>query len=205
MKKILFPIAIALLLAACGGDGGNGDDQGSSETDDSLQSVQGTVSQAPDPEELEATIGDGSTMHNIEIVTDQMDTLYVEIEQGLVAGGLRAGQRIDILYRESEDGTLIASVAVNISALQHLWTRPRSQGGTQSLELNAGGYATTYDMEPLSYDHWALHGGRLLLTCSKVPGVESSGYTDTFDIMMLTMDTLVISDENGQQVYWREN
>ena len=202
MKKILLPIAVALLLAACEGGGSS---QESSKTEDSLQSVQGVISQAPNPEELEATIGDGSTMHNIEIVTDQMDTLYVEIEQGLVAGGLRAGQRIDILYRKEEDGTLVASVAVNISALQHLWTRSRSQGGTQSIELDAGGYATTYDMDPLNYDRWALHGGRLLLICSRVPGVESSGYTDTFDIMMLTMDTLVISDENGQQVYWREN
>ena len=200
-KKALLPLA-ALLLAACGGNGSS-----SVETPaegDSIGTVQGTVSRVSEPEEIEGTIGDGTTMHSVEIVTDGMDTLYVEIEQGLVAGGLRAGQRIDILYRRTESG-LVANAAVNISALEHLWTRPRSQGGTQSLELDHGGHATTYDMEPLTYDRWSLHGGRLLLTCSKVPGVESSGFTDTFDIMMLTMDTLVISDENGLQVYWREN
>lgn len=200
MRRLPLAIALAALLAACAG--GNTNDDASAV--DTTLSVVGTVSRVEAPRELEATIGDGTTMHTVEVVTDEMDTLYVEIENGSVAGGLRAGHRIDILYRRGEDA-LVALVAVNVSALQHLWTQERTPEGTQSLELNAGGRAATHDMEPVSYDHWSLHGGRLLLTCAPTPGAEQSGYTDTFDIMLLTADTLVLSNEHGQQVFWREN
>lgn len=202
MKRPPLIIACAALLTACAGGGGTSAEDPT--TADSTLSVVGTVSRVEPPKELEATIGDGTTMHNVELITDQMDTLYVEIENGSVAGGLAAGERIDLLYRRSEDA-LIAIVAVNISALQHLWTQTRSTGGTQSIELNAAGHAITHNMQPADYQHWALQGGQLLLTCPPTPGVEQSGYTDTFDIMLLTTDTLVISNNHGQQIFWREN
>lgn len=199
MKHLPILIAIAALLTACVGS-----TTGGASENDSTLSVQGTVNRIEDAKEIEATIGDGTTMHTVEVVTDQMDTLYVEIENGSVCGGLRAGQRIDLLYRRTDDA-FVAITAVNISALLHLWTRERSPQGTQSIELNAGGRAATYDMDPAVYHSWALHGGQLLLTCNPIPGVEQSGYTDTFDIMLLTADTLVISNQHGQQVYWCEN
>ncbi|MBO7660953.1 MAG: hypothetical protein J6S65_05410, partial [Bacteroidaceae bacterium] len=81
----------------------------------------------------------------------------------------------------------------------------RSSQGTQSIEISPNGVAATYNMPNIEYDHWSILNGRLLLHSPQKAGVESSGYTDTFDILMLTANTLVLGTENHQSKFWKEN
>jgi hypothetical protein len=108
-----------------------------------------------------------------------------------------------VIYTK-EYGSLTSSIAINVTALQHLWTQ-RSSQGTQSIEISPKGVAATYNMPNIEYDHWSILNGRLLLHSPQKAGVESSGYTDTFDILMLTADTLVLGTENHQSKFWKEN
>ncbi len=154
--------------------------------------------------EVRGTVGDGSSMNMLELVTADYDTLDIEIANSLVAGSIAAGNDIDVIYSNVE-GTLVSSIAINLTALQHLWTQRNAQGNLQSLEINAEGQAATYNMAGLDYDHWTLKDGQLLLHAPQKAGVESSGYTDTFDILMLTADTLVLGASDSQTIFWREN
>lgn len=197
MKKILFFILPLLLFTACEwGTTENGGDGDSLQTDSTVDSVQVI--------ETRGTVTDGSSMNVLELVTDKMDTLDIEIPITMVMGGVQEGDEVDVIYTKTEDG-LMASIAINTTALQHLWTQPRSTGGTQSLEISPGGHATTYDMSGVDYDSWSISDGRLLLHSPRKAAVESSGYTDTFDILMLTPDTLVLGNNDTHSVFWCEN
>lgn len=190
------------LLAAC--TGGNGTASDASRDSDSVAAA---PQQTPTPprrdREAVGTVGDGTSMHVLELVTDSLDTLYLETSSIVVSGGLVCGNRVNVIYHRDAEG-LTATAATNTTALEHLWTRRAANGHTQSLEIDAGGRAATYDM-PTAYSTWRLHGGQLLLSTPRQAGVEQSGYTDTFDIMLLNADSLVIAGAHGLQHYWREN
>lgn len=198
---LLAPLTFLLILSACTGGAGT---QNSAENDsDSIADTlvpQITLSQE---REINGTVGDGTSMNVLELVTDSLDTLYIETTDIVVSGGLLCGQRVNVVYHKDEEG-LKASSATNTTVLEHLWTRNTETGQSQSLEINANGRAATYDM-PAAYTAWRLHGGRLLLSAHKRIGTEQAGYTDTFDIMLLNADSLVLAGNHGIQHYWREN
>ena len=197
MKKILYFILPLFLLSSCEwGTTTTGGENDSLLTDSIVDSVLVV--------EVRGTAGDGSSMNVLELVTDQMDTLSIEIPNSLIAGGVQAGDEVDVLYTK-QGGILTSTIAINTTALQHLWTQPCSTGGTQSLEISPEGHAATYDMPGVDYDSWSIHDGRLLLHSPRKAAVESSGYTDTFDILLLTSDTLVLGNEQTHSVFWREN
>ncbi|MBR3442677.1 MAG: hypothetical protein IKG96_03360 [Bacteroidaceae bacterium] len=197
MKKILFLALPLLLCMSCEwGTTTNGGDT------DSLDTV--TVIDSTMVYEVRGIAGDGTSMNVLELITDHMDTLDIEIPVSMIAGGVQAGDEVDVIYSKTEDGYM-ANIAINTTSLQHLWTQPRSTGGTQSLEISPEGHATTYDMPGVDYDAWSIHNGQLLLHSTRKAAVESSGYTDTFDILLLTPDTLVLGNADTQSVFWREN
>ena len=197
MKKILFFAASLFVFTACEwGTTENGGGSDSLLTDSVAEVVNGI--------ETRGTITDGSSMNVLEIVTDKKGTLDIEIPVTMVAGGVQEGEEVDVIYSKTDEG-LIATIAINLTSLQHLWTQPRSTGGTQSLEISPEGHATTYDMPGVDYDSWSILDGRLLLHSPRKAAVESSGYTDTFDILLLTPDTLVLGNEQTHSVFWREN
>ena len=171
------------------------------EGEDTLVTVEST--ELDETKEVRGQVGDGSSMNMLELVTEQLDTLNIEIPGALVAGGVKVGDEVDVIYTK-EYGSLTSSIAINVTALQHLWTQ-RSSQGTQSIEISPKGVAATYNMPNIEYDHWSILNGRLLLHSPQKAGVESSGYTDTFDILMLTADTLVLGTENHQSKFWKEN
>lgn len=197
MKKILYFIMPLFLLSACEwGTTTNGGNEDSLEVDSIIDSTM--------VYEVRGIAGDGTSMNVLELVTDGLDTLDIEIPVSMIAGGVQAGDEVDVIYSKTEDGYM-ANIAINTTALQHLWTQPRSTGGTQSLEISPEGHATTYDMPGVDYDAWSIKNGQLLLHSPRKAAIESSGYTDTFDILLLTADTLVLGNNDTQSVFWCEN
>lgn len=140
--------------------------------------------------EAHGTIGDGTSMNVMEFVNDDGDTLYINVNGQAVMGGVNVGDEVEIIYSVSREEN-IATVAVNLTALQHLWTQRGADGREQSLELNSGGRASTYDMS-IDYDSWQVQDGLLLLHSPKKLGDESPAIVDTFEIMQLTTDSLVL-------------
>ena len=163
-----------------------------------------SLEELPEVIEVRGVVGDGSSMNMLELVTPEYDTLNIEISNSLIAGSIAAGDDIDVIYSKV-DNDLVSSIAINITALQHLWTQRSSQGQLQSLEINPDGFAETYNMNGINYDRWSVKDGQLLLHASQKAGVEGSGYTDTFDILMLTADTLVLGASDSQTRFWRDN
>ena len=197
MKKILWLILPLAVMSSCEwGTTTNGGNDDSLEVDSIVDSTM--------VYEVRGIAGDGTSMNVLELVTDGLDTLDIEIPVSMIAGGVQAGDEVDVIYSKTDDGYM-ANIAINTTALQHLWTQPRSTGGTQSLEISPEGHASTYDMPGVDYDAWSILNGQLLLHSPRKAAVESSGYTDTFDILLLTADTLVLGNEQTHSVFWREN
>ena len=140
--------------------------------------------------EAHGTIGDGTSMNVIEFVNDDGDTLYISKNGQSVMGGVTVGDELEVIYNVSKED-LFASVAVNLTSLQHIWSQRGADGREQSLELNSGGRATTYNMT-IDYDSWEVKDGLLLLHSPKKVGDESPALVDSFEIMQLTTDSLVL-------------
>ena len=153
--------------------------------------------------EMRGTIGDGSSMNVLECISEDGDTIYIDINAQEITGGLHIGDEIDIIYNVTKDEN-VASVAVNLTSLQHLWTQRGSDGRRQSLELDSKGRATTYDMT-VDYDSWEVKDGLLLLHSPNKPGEEKPAAVDTFEIMQLTPDSLVLMNGNLMTEFERYN
>ena len=153
--------------------------------------------------EMHGTIGSGTSMNVLECVSDDGDTIYIDINAQEITGGLNVGDEIEIIYNVSKEEN-VASVAVNLTALQHLWTQRGSDGRRQSLELDSRGRATTYDMA-VEYNSWEVKDGLLLLRSPMKPGEEKPAAVDTFEIMRLTPDSLVLMNGNLMTEFERYN
>ena len=161
------------------------------------------VKELPSIVEAHGTIGDGSTMNVIEFVSDEGDTLYITKSSQTVMGGLTVGDQIDVIYNVTDDD-VVASVAVNLSALQHLWVQRGANGKEQALELDENGRASTYNMS-VEYEAWEVKDGLLLLRSPKKIADESPAIVDSFEIMQLTQDSLVLMHGDLMSEFERRN
>ncbi len=153
--------------------------------------------------EAHGTVGDGTSMNVLEFVNDDGDTLYISKGAQSVMGGVVAGDELEVIYNVTKED-VVASVAVNLTALQHLWSQRGADGREQSLELNSGGRATTYNML-VEYESWEVKDGLLLLRSPKKVGNESPAVVDSFEIMQLTSDSLVLMHGNMMTEFSRYN
>ena len=146
--------------------------------------------------EEDGVIGDGSSMNVIEFINDDGDTLYINKSGQDVMGGLVVGDELEVIYNITKED-VFASVAVNLTSLQHIWSQRGVDGKEQSLELDSEGRASTYNMM-VDYDSWEVKDGLLLLHSPRKLGDEGPAVVDTFEIMQLTTDSLVLM--NGDLV-----
>ncbi len=194
MRKSPFLLILMtlLLLVGCEGCGNKKVDPNKPAIDSVATTLEPTL------KEVHGRIGDGTSMNVIEVVTDEGDTIYITNQAQMVAGGLVAGERIDIVYADTGE-ELVGHVAINLSALTHLWSQLDSYGNEQSLELAPNGEAYTRNMPTVNYDSWRLEGGLLLLHSPALLTKEIAEHTDTFQIMRLT-DTKLVLSANGVEI-----
>lgn len=149
------------------------------------------------------TVGDGTSMHILELISDKGDTILIDCPINMIAGGAEAGDRITVTYI-NDNNTYRAMTSINLTALEHLWSQTGADGNKQSLEINSGGRAATYDMS-IEYDAWSIEEGKLLLHSPKKIASEQSAIVDTFDIMELSDERLVLMHGNLESEFVREN
>jgi len=158
----------------------------------------------PAHKHVKGTVGDGTSMNVIEIVdAENGDTLYVTTPAQMIVGGVRAGEELDIVYTEGEED-YIGLVSVNLTALTKVWNRQNEFGVKQSMELRPDGTVNTWNMGSAAYDSWKLEGGKLLLQTPAVAASEIKAHTDTFLIMSLNTEQLILSNNGSDIVYHRK-
>lgn len=174
---------------------------GSKGDNDSIKII--SVDSLPGIEEAVGTIGEGTSMNVLEFISDNGDTVYINTPGDLVTGGGMSGDRVSVVYYVNGKENL-ASVVVNLTSLQHLWTQKGADGHEQSLELDANGVAVTYNMR-VEYNSWEVKDGLLLLHSPKKVASEGSEIVDSFHIMSLTDEQLVLANHNIETVFELDN
>lgn len=176
------------------------------ESDTTVTKVKPTpVEVTPKSVETRGIIGEGSSMNVMQLIEYDGDTLDIVAENQMVMGGLIVGDAVDVVYSLIGDN-LVAQTAVNLTSLQHLWSQHVGGGEKKSLEIDDKGLATTYNMS-IQYDRWAVRNGLLMLSTPKKIGDEKPANVDTFQIMMLTEDSLVLMSNSiaFSTAFYRDN
>lgn len=188
MKKLFYitlVMAFAVFVAACKGNKtGNGGSENDSIDNDEALAADSTVY---------GVCGDGTSMHSLELVTDNGDTInYViqedEFGQEPVVGGLLAGDRLAVVGYENSDKELVANKVINITTLLGKWTSI-----DKNFEIQEGGSVKSYvQAEQNPWVSWKILNGKLLLN------------KDTFDIDVLGADSLYLENKEGIFAYKRQ-
>ncbi len=135
--------------------------------------------------------GDGTSMHNLQLVTDAGDTLSVFItdeDPNIVKGGLLSGDRIALIGYKNESGGVVAQQVLNITSLLGKWTSI-----DKNFEIIEGGEVkNNVKAEQNPWTSWKILNGKLLLN------------KDTFLIDNLGPDSLYIENNVGIFTFKRQ-
>ncbi len=137
--------------------------------------------------------GAGTTMHNVELVTDGGDTLVYLVDDAdsasqCVQGGLLVGDRLAIMGGKGADGERVAQKVINLTTLLGKWTSL-----DKNFEILEGGLVkSNIAAESHPWTDWKILNGQLLLN------------QDTFDIDRLGADSLYLENGSGIFVYKRQ-
>jgi len=152
-------------------------------------------------------VGDGTSMNELQVLTDSGDTLNISItyakDNGLQLGGLDAGERVAVMVKE-EEGQKIATEVVNINSLLGIWLMPNPMDGSDfvGMVLKEGGIAESVNQSSLFYKSWKIFNGKLVLVADHEGGGDFEE-VDTFRIKALGPDSLVIQGEEDLFEYKR--
>ena len=147
-------------------------------------------------EELDTTVygicGEGTTMHNLELITNDGDTLNLAVnvddsDTDVVKGGLLSGDKLAVIVTDIY-GEKTAGIVVNLTTLGGKWTSL-----DRNFEIVDGGEVlSTVQSETNPYTSWKIHNGKLLMG------------RDSFDVVSLGADSLELENSKGIFVYKRQ-
>lgn len=129
--------------------------------------------------------GEGSSMHNLELITDLGDTLeFMAMDEGsdsaVILGGLLAGDRLAVIGHEV-NGERYAQRVINLTTLLGKWTSL-----DKNFEILEGGQIkNNVKAETNPWTSWKICNGKLLLN------------KDTFMIDNLGADSLYLENKDG--------
>jgi len=185
LKYLTAFIGCLLVLSACV------DTKKNDKTKDSLSDMTKLMDQetAPVPQlqSIQGTVGEGTSMHSLELLTNEGDSLYFFYENNAI-GGVTSGDKVVVTYSETDE-ELSAEHVVNLTSLAHLWKMADNKE-KQLLEIDSEGRASSYGLSA-SYDEWMVVENKLILRHAQT--------ADTLSIQILTEDSLLMS--HGDQLY----
>lgn len=136
--------------------------------------------------------GEGTSMHSLEIITNEGDTLSFLIDDEdpdfeAVKGGLLSGDKLAVIKKSGADEPTVEKV-INLTTLEGKWTSL-----DRNFEIVEGGEVlSTLQSESNPYTSWKILNGHLLMG------------RDTFDVLTLGADTLELENSRGIFVYVRK-
>ena len=198
MKKIAIMAVVAtavLMMGSCGGKTqqvpfDNGDSADIFNQDPTVYGV----------------CGDETSMHSLQIITDTGDTLLLDLqkaeENGMVLGGLHAGDRMAVMPNEDKTAAL---QVVNQTALLGNWVMPNPLDGSDEVGIciKEGGIAESIEQSSIIYKTWRLTFGKLELVLVREGGAGDDE-TYLYDITKLGPDSLTFKDADDTFEYSRQ-
>ena len=179
MKKksflfFVFGLATVVFMSCGGNKSGNSD-----MVEDSVE-----VAVIPDTT-VYGVCGDGTSMHSLELVTDEGDTLTYAVNRdtdvSVIKGGMLVGDRMAVVGTKKEEGEMSANCVINITTLLGKWTSIDKR-----FEIQEGGVVvSTVKAESRPWTSWKICNCNLLLNA------------DTFSIEGLGADSLYLENKDG--------
>lgn len=149
------------------------------------------LEEVADDSTIYGVCGEGTSMHNLELISDEGDTLSVFIDDeqpDIVLGGLLAGDRIALIGYKAQDGEMMAQKIINLTSLLGKWTSL-----DKNFDLLEGGEVkNNVKAETNPWTSWKILNGKLLLN------------KDTFAIDKLGSDSLMLENTQGIYVFKRQ-
>lgn len=175
-----FAALILLMVAGC--ENKKGGQQ--KDAKDSLEvSVQDTA--------IYGTVGEGTTMHVLELITDDGKNKTFAISQDSlsdVQGGIFSGDKVTITVRQVADSDPEVVKLLNLTSLLGKWTSL-----DRNFEIKEDGVVTSaVKAESHPYTQWSVANGNLILNA------------DTFNVLLLGPDSMSIENKDGIFVYKRQ-
>lgn len=179
-RYLIALVSLLLMMAACG----------------EKKEVKDVKKQTP----AKGVVGDSTiygkcvdaAMHSLTMLTDKGDTLYFSLEdfsherRADVQGGLLIDDKLAVIA-ELHDDLHFPSKVINLTTLQGEW-----KGAGRDFDIEEGGTVSTHvQYESTPYTTWKIFNGRLVLA------------PDTFDVTMLTGDSLCLENDKGIYEYRR--
>lgn len=183
MRRFLYALLMATVIVACS--------DGKKTT--TTEHIFSDEKEQPADSTLYGQCGYGSNDHCLLLVTGLDDTLSIVVndeesmEPTVVAGGLMAGDRMAVTACRQND-ELVAQRIINLTSLQGRW-----KSLDRGVELTEDGEVNTLDdcENPRRWTSWRILNGRLLLS------------RDTFDVVAIDVDTMLVEDNIGLYSYLR--
>ena len=194
MKKLFFPVIFLALMVSCK----DTPKQQASQESDELE-----VEYAFRDSTIYGFCGEGSAMNTLQIITDTGDTITVSVtkarDRNKVLGGYAVGDEIAVLV--NKDSTE-ASLVINKSVLHGDWIMPNPIDGSSEtgIKILPGGLAESIDQSSIIYKSWRIFNGLLQIQATREDGIDMEEYL-MYNIIKLTSDSLVISDEDDTYEY----
>lgn len=88
------------------------------------------------------------------------------------------------------------------ASLEGEWVQPvpALPGQVQGMRLEAGGNASSVNMQTLLYTHWSRHGGNLVLEGKSVGNGQTLVFSESYRIEKLTREKLVLVASAGEKL-----
>jgi hypothetical protein len=194
MKKLLFPVIVLSLMISCK----EAPKQQASQENNELE-----VEYAFRDSTIYGFCGEGSAMNTLQLITDTGDTITVSVtkarDRNKVLGGYAVGDEIAILVNKD---TTEATLVINKSVLHGDWIMPNPIDGSSEtgIRILRGGLAESIDQSSIIYKSWRIFNGQLQVQATREDGIDMEEFM-VYDIVKLTNDSLVISDDDDTFEY----
>lgn len=188
MKKNGMFLMTAAMMVLCGSCGGG---KQQVQLDDSLDSTK-MENVIPRDRTIYGICTDGTAMNTLEMVTDNGDTLALNLvkaqETGKVLGGLQASDRVAVVADADKKHAL---VVINLNTLMGDWVMPDPIDGSAEIgiRIKEGGVAESIDQSVIVYRTWKIFNGELEIELMREGGGDEEE-TNRYEILTLGPDTL---------------
>lgn len=185
MRKSVVLAMSALVLVMAVGCHGNKADNNAQQAD--------SIEAAAQPDTtVYGVCGTGTSMHTLELITDEGDTLTylvdVDSEDEVVKGGMLAGDRMAVVGAKDGNGEQVATQVLNLTTLLGRWTSI-----DKNFEIQEGGVVeSSVKAESHPWTSWKIYNGNLLLN------------RDTFNVVQLGADSLYLENREGIYAFKRQ-
>ena len=185
MRKSVVLAILALVLVTMAGCHGN-------KTGDDAQQADSAEATVQPDSTIYGVCGTGTSMHTLELITDEGDTLTYLVDVGsedeVVKGGMLAGDRMAVVGAKDGNGELVATQVVNLTTLLGRWTSI-----DKNFEIQEGGVVeSSVKAEAHPWTSWKIYNGNLLLN------------RDTFSVVQLGADSLYLENREGIYAFKRQ-